>query len=138
MPRRSDCPISNVLDFVGDKWSLLILRDLIFFNKHSYSEFLNSPEKMATNILSSRLEKLEKGGLIAKHVDMNDKRKKIYVLTQLGKDMLPIMLEMVIWSSKHDPNINTPEQLIKRAKNDRENLINDLLVRTESGLTHKK
>ncbi|MEW8212548.1 MAG: helix-turn-helix domain-containing protein, partial [Candidatus Thiodiazotropha taylori] len=72
MPRRSDCPISNALDFVGDKWSLLILRDLIFFNKHSYLEFLNSPEKMATNILSSRLEKLEKDGLIAKRVDPND------------------------------------------------------------------
>ena len=132
MPRRSDCPISNVLDFVGDKWSLLILRDLVFFNKHSYSEFLNSPEKMASNILSSRLERLENDGLIAKKVDVEDKRKKVYTLTQLGRDMLPIMLEMMIWSSKHDPNTNAPEQLIKRAKNDRENLINDLLGRIES------
>ncbi|MCU7844238.1 MAG: helix-turn-helix transcriptional regulator [Candidatus Thiodiazotropha sp. (ex Monitilora ramsayi)] len=132
MPRRSDCPISNVLDFVGDKWSLLILRDLVFFNKHSYSEFLNSPEKMATNILSSRLERLENDGLIAKKVDVEDKRKNVYTLTQLGRDMLPIMLEMMIWSSKHDPNTNAPEQLIKRAKNDRENLINDLLGRIES------
>lgn len=132
MSRRSDCPISNVLDFVGDKWSLLILRDLIFFNKHSYSEFLNAPERMATNILSSRLEKLEQDGLIAKQVDVNDKRKKVYKLTQMGKDMLPIILEMVVWSSKHDPNINTPEQVVNRAINDRENLINDLLDGTES------
>ncbi|MCG8038835.1 MAG: helix-turn-helix transcriptional regulator [Candidatus Thiodiazotropha taylori] len=132
MPRRSDCPISNALDFVGDKWSLLILRDLIFFNKHSYLEFLNSPEKMATNILSSRLEKLEKDGLIAKHVDPNDRRKKVYELTPSGKDMLPIMLEMIVWSSKYDPNIDTPKKLIKRAKNDRENLITELLARIES------
>lgn len=131
MPRRSDCPISNALDFVGDKWSLLILRDLIFFNKHSYLEFLNSPEKMATNILSSRLEKLEKDGLIAKRVDPNDRRKKVYELTPAGKDMLPIMLEMIVWSSKYDPNIDTPKKLIKRAKNDRENLITDLLARIE-------
>ncbi|MEW8628253.1 MAG: helix-turn-helix domain-containing protein [Candidatus Thiodiazotropha sp.] len=128
MPRRSDCPISNALDFVGDKWSLLILRDLIFFNKHTYLEFLNSPEKMATNILSSRLEKLEKDDLIAKRVDPNDRRKKVYELTPSGKDMLPIMLEMIIWSSKYDPNIDTPKKLIKRAKNDRENLIRDLLA----------
>ncbi|MCG8069377.1 MAG: helix-turn-helix transcriptional regulator [Candidatus Thiodiazotropha taylori] len=131
MPRRSDCPISNALDFVGDKWSLLILRDLIFFNKHSYLEFLKSPEKMATNILSSRLEKLEKDGLIAKRVDPNDRRKKVYELTPAGKDMLPIMLEMIVWSSKHDPNIDTPKKLIKRAKNDRENLITDLLARID-------
>ncbi|MCG8017713.1 MAG: helix-turn-helix transcriptional regulator [Candidatus Thiodiazotropha sp. 'RUGA'] len=131
MPRRSDCPISNALDFVGDKWSLLILRDLIFFNKHSYLEFLNSPEKMATNILSSRLEKLEKDGLIAKRVDPNDRRKKVYELTPAGKDMLPIMLEMIVWSSKYDPNIDTPKKLIKRAKNDRENLIRELLARIE-------
>ncbi|MCG7895328.1 MAG: helix-turn-helix transcriptional regulator [Candidatus Thiodiazotropha taylori] len=131
MPRRSDCPISNALDFVGDKWSLLILRDLIFFNKHSYLEFLNSPEKMATNILSSRLEKLEKDGLIAKRVDPNDRRKKVYELTPAGKDMLPIMLEMIVWSSKYDPNIDTPKKLIKRAKNDRENLITELLARIE-------
>ncbi|MCG8038440.1 MAG: helix-turn-helix transcriptional regulator [Candidatus Thiodiazotropha taylori] len=131
MPRRSDCPISNALDFVGDKWSLLILRDLIFFNKHSYLEFLNSPEKMATNILSSRLEKLEKDGLIAKRIDPNDRRKKVYELTPSGKDMLPIILEMIVWSSKYDPNIDTPKKLIKRAKNDRENLITDLLARIE-------
>lgn len=130
MPRRSDCPISNVLDFVGDKWSLLILRDLLFFGKHSYKEFLNSPEKIATNILSNRLEKLEKDGLIAKRVDDKDKRKKVYALTQMGKDMLPIMLEMMIWSSKHDPNTNAPTQVITRAKNDREDLIKDLLART--------
>ncbi len=129
MPRRSDCPISNVLDFVGDKWSLLILRDLIFFGKSSYSELLNSDENMATNILSSRLERLEKDGLITKQTDNSDKRKKIYAPTQAGKDMQPIMLEMLIWSSKYDPDINTPKQVIEGAKTDRENLINDLLDR---------
>ena len=129
MASRSDCPIANVLDFVGDKWSLLILRDLIFFNKHSYLEFLNAPEKMATNILSSRLEKLEKDGLIVKKVDETDKRRKVYELTEMGKDMLPIILEMMIWSAKYNPSLNIPQQVIRRAKHDRENLITDLLAR---------
>ncbi len=129
MPRRSDCPISNVLDFVGDKWSLLILRDLIFFGKSSYSELKNSDENMATNILSSRLERLEKDGLISKQTDSNDKRKKVYAPTQAGKDMLPIMLEMLIWSSKYDPDTNAPKRVIDRAKNDREKLMSDLLSR---------
>ncbi|WP_330959280.1 winged helix-turn-helix transcriptional regulator [Photobacterium sp. 53610] len=132
MTRRSNCPISNVLDIVGDKWSLLILRDLIFFGKHSYSELQHSEERMATNILSSRLERLEKDGLITKQTDVNDKRKKRYALTQAGKDMLPILLEMIIWSSKYDPNTNAPTQVIERAQNERENLINDLLARIEN------
>ncbi|WP_226646818.1 winged helix-turn-helix transcriptional regulator [Microbulbifer variabilis] len=132
MTRRSNCPISNVLDFVGDKWSLLILRDLIFFGKRSYSELQNSDERMATNILSSRLERLEKDGLITKRADVNDKRKKVYALTQAGKDMLPIMLEMIIWSGKYDPATNAPEQLIDRAKSDREKLISELLESIES------
>lgn len=132
MTKRSLCPISNVLDHLGDKWSLLILRDLIFFNKNSYSELQNSEEKMASNILSSRLEKLENVGLIIKQTAQNDKRKKLYTLTQAGKDTLPILLEMIVWSSKHGENLNLPEQLLTRMKNDREALINDLLANIKS------
>lgn len=130
--RRSDCPISNFLDFVGDKWSLLILRDLMFFGKHSFSELQDSDEKMATNILSKRLDSLEKNGFIEKQTNPLDKRKKIYTLTEKGKDMLPIMLEMVVWSSKYDPNTNTPKAFIDRATNDREKLIHDLLSKIEN------
>lgn len=126
MPRRSDCPISNVLDHVGDKWSLLILRDLLFFGKNSYSALQNSDEQMATNILSSRLEKLEKDGLIDKKPDPNDGRKKRYALTPAGKDMLPILLEMIAWSSKHAPDTDLPEGLLQRMETDRDNLIRDL------------
>ena len=131
MPRRSNCPISNVLDFVGDKWSLLIVRDLMFFGKRSFSDLKSSDERVATNILSSRLERLEKDGLITKETDPIDKRKRVYALTQEGKDLLPILLEMILWSSKHAPDTDAPEGLIRRAKSDRENLIKDLLVRME-------
>ena len=86
---------------------------------------------MATNILSSRLERLEKDGLITKQTDRKDRRKKVYALTQEGKDLLPMMLEMIIWSSKNASDTNFPEQLVIRAKNDRKNLITDLLDRIE-------
>jgi len=129
MSRRSDCPVSLLLDIVGDKWSLLILRDMLFFNKKAYLEFLHSDEKMATNILSKRLEKLETEGLIAKRVDENDRRKKVYELTQMGRDMLPVMLEIMIWSHTHQQGCNVPETLISRAKSDRAGLLADLLAR---------
>lgn len=130
--RRSNCPISNVLDHVGDKWSLLILRDLIFFNKNSYSDLKNSDENMATNILSSRLERMEENGLISKQADANDKRKKVYTLTQAGRDMLPILLEMIVWSSKYDAGSDIPAIIIERMENDREQLINDLNANIKS------
>ena len=130
--RRSNCPISNVLDHVGDKWSLLILRDLIFFNKNSYSDLKNSDENMATNILSSRLERMEENGLITKQADANDKRKKVYTLTQAGRDMLPILLEMIVWSSKYDAGSDIPAIIIERMEKDRELLITDLNANIKS------
>ncbi|MCF2858320.1 helix-turn-helix transcriptional regulator [Pseudoalteromonas sp. SMS1] len=134
MPTRSQCPISNVLDHVGDKWSLLIIRDLMFFNKHAYSDLQNSDEKMATNILSSRLEKLEGDGLISKRVDPNDKRKKVYRLTPAGVDMLPILIEMIVWSSNHAPDLNIPTELVAKARSDRAGLIQDLTSRLTAQL----
>ncbi|WP_462151927.1 winged helix-turn-helix transcriptional regulator [Pseudoalteromonas xiamenensis] len=126
MTRRSDCPISNVLDLVGDKWSLLILRDLLFFNKKSYLDLQNSDEKVASNILSNRLEKLEQEGLIAKQQDEKDKRKKIYTLTGKGVDMLPILLDMILWSAKYSPDTNIPVTLVNRARDDRDGLLEEL------------
>lgn len=126
MTRRSNCPISNVLDLVGDKWSLLILRDLLFFDKKSYSDLQNSDEKMASNILSNRLEKLELDGLISKRSNEKDKRKKIYTLTEKGVDMLPVLLDMIIWSAKYSPDTNIPMALVNRASQDRDGLLEEL------------
>ena len=128
MPKRSNCPISNVLDYVGDKWSLLILRDLMFFQKSTYSELQHSDEKMATNILSSRLERLENDGLISKKADVNDKRRKVYRLTETGLCMMPILLEMIAWSSEHQPETNTDPEFYQRIKNDRDALSKDLMA----------
>ena len=76
--RRSNCPISNVLDHVGDRWSLLVIRDLAFFGKRSYSALQNSAEGIATNVLSSRLKSLEKSGIIARQADPADGRRHVF------------------------------------------------------------
>lgn len=133
------CPISFALDIFGDKWSLIILRDILFKQKHYYGEFLNSAEKISTNILASRLHKLESEGLISKTQDPQNLSKFIYQLTGKGKDLLPLMLEMIEWSVKHNPQpdipdniINgAPENLLARLHEDRDALINEILSKLD-------
>lgn len=100
---RSPCVFSNVLDIIGDKWTLLIVRDLFFFGKHEYKEFLNSPESIATNILASRLQKLVLAGIIDEIPHPDSKARKLYFLTERGKDLLPMLVEMAKWGEKHLP-----------------------------------
>ncbi len=124
---RSDCPISNVLEHLGDRWSLLVIRDMAFFGKNSYNELLESAEGIATNILSSRLRNLETSNIIEKRPDSSDRRRQIYSLTESGKDLLPILIEMILWSAKHHSDIlNIPTDLVQKAKNDRNTLISQL------------
>lgn len=124
---RSNCPISSALDHLGDKWSLLIIRDIALSGKSAFSALQNSAEGIATNILSSRLSSLEKSGILIKQRDPNDGRRQIYTLTEAGKDLLPILIDMIIWSAKHNPeDLDLPEGLIKRAEKDRQGLLEDL------------
>src|SRR6478672_4825624 len=88
--RRSDCPISSALDAIGDKWSMLILRDLMFSGKRTYGEFQASAEGIATNILASRLGSLEANGLLSKSADPENGRRNLYSLTEKGLDLLPV------------------------------------------------
>lgn len=125
---RSDCPISNVLDYIGDRWSLLIVRDIAFYNKKSYNELLESAEGIATNILSNRLIKLEDSNIISKIPDPSDRRRYIYNLTEMGNDFIPILIEMILWSSKHHADfLAIPQDLVNKSKVDREGLINELM-----------
>ena len=104
MPRnnkRSDCPVSCSLDVWGDKWSLLIIRDLMSAKQCTYGDFLKSPEGIATNILASRLLALEENGVIEKLSHPDSKAKVLYKLTPKGIDLLPLMIEIGIWSEKY-------------------------------------
>jgi DNA-binding HxlR family transcriptional regulator len=99
--KRSDCPISSALDIIGDKWSLLIIREMIFSNKNTYNEFLKIEEKIATNILADRLSMLEMAEILMKEEHPDSKAKIFYRLTNKGIDLLHIMVEMILWSNKY-------------------------------------
>ena len=100
---RSHCPVNYGLEIFGDKWSLLIVRDIAFSGKKTYGEFLKSEEGFATNLLASRLAFLEEQGVLRKAPHPADKRKDCYSLTDKGLDLVPVLLDIVLWSAKHDP-----------------------------------
>ena len=106
--RRSYCPINFALESFGDPWSLLIIRDIVYFGKKTYGEFLASEEGIATNILASRLAQMEKQGIIAKRQSKTEKRKEEYMLTEKGLDIIPLLVEMASWSALHDPETGAP------------------------------
>lgn len=101
---RSHCPVNFGLEVFGDRWTLLVLRDIVFRGKRTYGEFLKSEEGFATNILASRLEHLVDEEILRREPDPADKRRDIYSLTEKGLDLVPIIFEMVLWSAKYDPH----------------------------------
>src|SRR6185369_164201 len=109
-----ECVISNSLDIFGDKWTLLVVRDLFFFNKHEYREFLSSPEAIATNILADRLKRLLTAGIIAEQVHPENRSRKLYYLTAKGKGLLPILVEMAKWGAKYFRDLPAMQPLYKR------------------------
>lgn len=121
---RSDCPISFTLDILGDKWSLLILRDIIFSGKSSYGAFLDSEEGIATNILADRLSMLQSQGLISKKVSPANKSKFVYNLTEKGITLLPLIMEMTTWGAMYGPAQGNKE-LLKALKKDRKGTVKE-------------
>jgi DNA-binding HxlR family transcriptional regulator len=108
---RSSCPLNASVEILGDRWSLLIIRDMMLRGFDSYKEFLDSYEHIATNILADRLRKLEAHGIIATRKDASDGRKVIYVLTEKGMNLAPVLTEMVLWAAAHE---NTENQALVR------------------------
>lgn len=121
--RRSDCPINFALETFGDTWSLLIIRDIVYFGKQTYGEFLASEEGIATNILANRLARLEQQGILTKLPHPTDVRKERYVLTEKGLDLIPVLVEMANWSAEHDPQTGAPPAWIALMKAEREKMI---------------
>lgn len=103
LKQRSDCPVSSALDIIGDKWSLLIVRDIMMNGKNTYNEFLKSAEKIATNVLADRLAMLESTGIITKEEHPDSKAKIYYKLTEKGIDLLPILIELTLWADEYLP-----------------------------------
>jgi len=112
--QRSGCPINLTLEVVGDKWSLLIIRDMIFGNRRHFRELLlKSEEGIASNILADRLKRLVEQGIISKAEDPSHKQKGIYSLTEQGIELLPILAQMSVWGRKYLP---VTEELSIRAQ----------------------
>lgn len=98
---RSGCPIASTLDIVGDKWSLLIIRDMLLQGKKTFKDFSISPEGIAPGILSSRLKWLEENQLITKQKLSNNQKENIYLLSEKGIELAPIITEIILWSDKN-------------------------------------
>jgi DNA-binding HxlR family transcriptional regulator len=100
--RRSGCPVNLSLEILGDRWSLLVIRDLMVRGYKTFKEFQNSGEKIATNILSERLVSLEADGILTRTPDPADRRRLIYRLTEKGIALAPVVLELLIWGARHN------------------------------------
>jgi len=111
--KRSACPLNAFLELLGDRWTLLIIRDLLFKGRTRYREFLEGGERVATNILANRLRRLESAGIVVSHSDGTDARKRIYRLTPKGIDLAPALVEMVLWGAKHHQTA-APPSVIRR------------------------
>jgi len=106
---RSTCPISTALELVGDRWTLLVIRDLMFADKRHFREFLQSEEAISSNVLADRLNALVQGGIVTKSADPTHAQKAIYSLTEKGLELLPVLVAMSAWTQRHYPKTRRPE-----------------------------
>lgn len=130
-PPRSHCPIRFALDLVGDRWTLLVVRDLLFKGKHYFREFAESEERIATNVLTDRLVRLEAHGIITREPEAKNRRHVRYELTRKGRELAPILLEIIRWSAKHDAATAAPRAYVRRIERERDKLVADLLGSAE-------
>ena len=117
---KSRCPINFTVEIFGDTWSMLIVRDIATLGKKTFSEFLQSEERIGPSVLADRLAHLERKGIIRKQQSETDKRKMIYSLTEDGLDVLPILYEIAVYGSRHSPNPEAPDAWFKSLAFDRE------------------
>lgn len=126
--RRSDCPLNTTLEVLGDRWSLLIVRDLMFKGRTTYKDFLAGGEGIATNVLADRLRRLETEGLIEKGRDAADARRLIYRLTPKGLALAPVLVEMIVWGAGHYDTA-APPATIREMTEHRERFLADIRSR---------
>jgi len=132
MKMRSHCPINYALEHFGDKWSLLIIRDLMFKEKRHYNEFFESGEKVSTSVLGDRLKQLEESGIIIKGEDSVKKSRIKYSLTKKGIDMLPFMVDIIVWSGLYDEKTEAGKEFLIKATENRDYLISSIREKLES------
>ena len=129
--RRSGCPLNASVEMLGDRWSLLIIRDMMLQGAHTYKTFLECYEGIATNILADRLRKLAAYGIITTEPDPSDRRRVIYLLTKKGIDLAPVLTEMVLWAAAHEDTGN--QALVRQMRADKEKFLAGVRQRWASG-----
>lgn len=129
---RSGCPISIALELLGDPWSLLIVRDLMFKDRRTYNDFLTGGEGIASNILADRLRKLEVADIIEKRRDPRDGRRFIYRLSTKGIDLAPVLTELVIWSARHEQT-DAPLAIVRAMSGDKAAFLAEVRRRWSDG-----
>ncbi len=127
--RRSGCPLNASVEMLGDRWSLLIIRDMMLRGFKTYKEFLECYEGIATNILADRLRKLTAYGIITTERDPSDGRKTIYLLTPKGIDLAPVLTEMVLWAAAHEDTGN--QALVRLMRKDKAQFLAGVRERLE-------
>lgn len=106
---RSLCPVSSALDLLGDKWTMLVVRDMLFLDKRLYKELADSPENIPTNILADRLRRLQAAGIVEKTPYQEKPLRYEYTLTQKGRDLRPVLIELMKWGNQHIPGTLQPD-----------------------------
>lgn len=131
-PRRSGCPISIALELLGDAWSLLIIRDLMFKGRRTFNEFLAGGEGIATNVLTDRLRRLQDAGVVQKRTDPDDRRRTLYALTAKGLDLAPVLVDLVLWSAAHEQT-DAPPAIVRQMRKDRDGFIAEVKRQLREG-----
>lgn len=124
--RLNGCPVTYALDSFGDRWSLLIIRDLLLRGLRTYGDFLDGGEGISTNILADRLKFLEGQGIITKTPDAENRRRIIYSLTEKGFDLAPVIFDLFLWSAQYDPDTKAPRDMVERMEKNREKMLADI------------
>jgi DNA-binding HxlR family transcriptional regulator len=124
---RSNCPISSSLDIFGDRWSLLIVRDLMLYATRTYGDFTKSEEKIATNILANRLQILEDKGIIIKLPYPDNKVKGLYKLSPKGVELIPALIEIALWGDKHLSNIDGRSPYLKEVQKNKSKFLKNIM-----------
>ena len=134
-PLRSDCPISYSLEIFGDRWTLIVLRDLLLKSRYRYNELAAAEEKIATNVLADRLARLERRGLIVKSRDPGDARRFVYRPTETAVALVPMLVEMIVWGVRTS-GLHPDSGFVRRYETDRDGLVADMCagIRANAGL----
>jgi DNA-binding HxlR family transcriptional regulator len=130
---KSHCPINYGLEVFGDPWSLLIVRDIVYFGKHTFKEFLASEEAIAPSVLSARLSSLEAAGILVGSQDPADRRRVSYRLTEVGLGLIPILMEIANWSARVDPATDAPMEWIETVARDKPEMIELITATVRAG-----